>query len=344
MPTGIIQIGLGPIGLDIARRILEHPDLRLVGAVDPAPGKAWHPLSELYTDTIVPANARDIIVAPSLGKVLSGITDKPATAIHTTGSFLSDVTPQILEIAGNGLNVISTTEELSYPWRHHPREAQQIDECARNNNVSVLGTGVNPGYIMDLFPVFLSAISRSVESVYVKRVVDAELRRGPLRNKIGTGITVEEFNRRKASGRFGHIGLVESVAMIGSIFNWELTSICNELSPKVSETMYTGPHVAVPAGNILGIVQTAIGYDTHKNERIRLELEMYVGAQNTEDTVRLTGIPDLNLTVANGIPGDIATVSTTINYIPLIQTAPAGLITPEKLPLPRWFNRTDRLK
>ncbi len=340
MLTKIIQVGLGPIGLEMARRLLEHPSVQIVGAVDPAPGKAWRPLSELYTVGLVPVGAHNIIVAPSLEKALSKTNEKPVTAVHTTGSFLHEVTSKILELIENKMNVISTTEELSYPWRHHPKEAHRIDECAKKNNVTVLGTGVNPGFVMDLFPIFLSGVVASVESVHVKRVVDAEKRRGPLKKKIGAGLTVDEFNKRKVSGYFGHIGLVESVAMIGATFNCEMTSICNELKPKVAETMYNGPDLRVIPGMVLGIDQRAIGYDENENERIRLELEMYVGAQQPHDTVRLFGNPEMCVTVQNGTPGDIATVSAAVNYIPLLQDAPAGLKTPVELPVPRWFNST----
>ncbi len=337
MIINIIQIGLGPIGLGTVKQLLNHPRVQIVGAVDPAPDKAGRRLAELFPQNSAPDSAGEIMVAPSLEKALSLCSDKPVTAVHTTGSFLESVTSQILELAENKLNVVSTTEELAYPWWHHPKEAKQMDDFAKKNNVTVLGTGVNPGFVMDLFPIVISGISASVDSVYVERIVDAGKRRGPLKKKVGAGITVDEFNKRKATGQFGHIGLVESVAMIGAAYGWNLKEISDDLKPKVAEEPYDSPDVKVAPGDVLGIDQTATGYSEDGTEHIRLHLEMYVGARQPHDTVRLTGIPDMHVTVENGTPGDIATVSAAVNYVPLVTDAPAGLKTPIELPPPRWF-------
>ncbi len=341
MNIRIIQIGLGPIGLGAVRRMFEHPGVKVVGAVDPAPDKAGRTLSELFDNESVPGWTKEIIVSPTLDKALSAAEEKPMIVVHTTGSFLSNVSSQIIELVENKLNVISTTEELSYPWWHHPAEATEIDECARKNNVTVLGTGVNPGFVMDLFPIFISGVSASVDSVFVERIVDAGKRRGPLKKKVGAGITVDDFEKRKATGKFGHIGLVESVAMIGAAYKWKLKKITDDLKPKVADSLYESTDVTVVPGNVLGIDQTAIGYDTEGRERISLHLEMYVGAREPRDTVRLSGIPGMDVTVNDGTPGDIATVSAAINYIPLVIGARAGLKTAIELPPPRWFGFND---
>jgi 2,4-diaminopentanoate dehydrogenase len=333
----IIQIGLGPIGLGTVKQLLNHPKVHVVGAVDPAQDKAGRPLAELFPDGSAPKYATEIVVAPSLEKALSLCSEKPVTAVHTTGSFLNSVTSQIVELAENTLNVVSTTEELAYPWWHHPAEAKQIDEIAKKNNVTIFGTGVNPGFVMDLLPVVFSGVSASVDSVYVERIVDAGKRRDPLKKKVGAGITVDEFNKRKATGQFGHIGLAESVAMIGAAYGWTLKEISDDLKPKVADDHYDSPDVKVAPGDVLGIDQTAIGYSEDGKERIRLHLEMYVGARQPHDTVRLAGTPDMHVIVENGTPGDIATVSAAVNYVPLVTEAPAGLKTPLELPPPRWF-------
>ena len=342
MIINVIQIGLGPIGLGTVKRLLEHPNVKVVGAVDPASDKAGRALAELFPNDSAPQGAAGITVSPSLEKALSGLQDKPVTAVHTTGSFLENITSQIIELVENKLNVVSTTEELAYPWWHHPVESKKIDEYAKKNNVTVLGTGVNPGFVMDLLPIVASGVSASVDSVYVERIVDAGKRRGPLKKKVGAGITVDEFNKRKATGQFGHIGLVESVAMIGAAYSWKLKEIKDDLKPKVAEEPYDSPDVKVKPGDVLGIDQTSTGYDEDGKERIRLHLEMYVGARDPHDSVRLSGVPDMDVSVKNGTPGDIATVSAAVNYIPLVTNAPAGLKTPIELPPPRWFGITKK--
>jgi 2,4-diaminopentanoate dehydrogenase len=345
MSIRAIQIGLGPIGLGTVERLLERSDVEVVAAVDPAPDKVQRILAELLNPQsalkeIVLEKAKNITVSASLDEALTDIAGHPHVAIHTTGSFLEDVTSQILEIVGNRINLVSTTEELAYPWWHHPDEARVLDEAAKKERVTVLGTGVNPGFVMDLLPVCLSGISAHIETVEVERVVDAGKRRGPLKKKVGAGITPEEFDNRKTTGRFGHIGLAESVALIAAAFNWNIKDITDELNPKIAEEAYSSADINVAPGNVLGIDQVATGIDDNGNQLIRLHLQMYVGARFPHDTVRLKGYPDLEVTVNGGTPGDIATVSAAVNNIPLVIGAEPGLKTPIDIPVIRWFGKT----
>lgn len=345
MAIPVIQVGLGPIGQSIVRRLLGRADMAVVAAVDPAPDKAGRHLGEVLG--LAPGSdrvARDVIVHRSLSNALAKAGARPQVAVHTTSSFLAQVTPQLGELAETGLNVVSTAEELSYPWWHHPAEAEKIDAAARRAGITVLGTGVNPGFVMDLLPVCLSGVTVSVEAVQVERVVDAGLRRGPLKRKIGAGITVEEFEQRKATGAFGHIGLVESVAMIAAAFGWELDAIESELRPKIAEVAYTSADLTVPPGRVLGIDQVAVGRERSGRERIRLHLEMYAGAPAAHDTIRLSGEPPLTLTIPGGTPGDIATAGVVINAISAVLAAPPGLTTMLDLPVPRWRGGVDRVQ
>lgn len=337
--TPIIQLGLGPIGQGIVRRLLARSDYSVVAAVDPAPDKAGRSLAEVVG--LSPADpgaghAATVRVFPTLAEALSSLSEKPVLAVHTTSSFLSQVTPQLVEAAGHGLNVVSTCEELSYPWHHHPDEARTIDDAARRAGVTILGTGVNPGFVMDLLPVCLSGVAASVTRVDVERVVDAGTRRGPLKRKVGAGLTLQEFQERVATGRFGHIGLVESVAMVAAAFGWRLEQITSDLKPKIAQEPYQSPDLAVPPGHVLGIDQVAVGLDQQGEERIRLHLQMYAGAPNPHDTVRIQGEPNLELTVLRGTPGDVATMAAVINAIPIVLEASPGLKTVIDLPVARW--------
>lgn len=337
--TPIIQLGLGPIGQGIVRRILARGDYAVVAAVDPAPDKAGRPLAEVAG--LSPADpaahhAAKTRVSPNLGEALADASETPLLAVHTTSSFLSQVTPQLVEAAEHGLNVVSTCEELSYPWHHHPDQARTIDEAARRAGVTILGTGVNPGFVMDLLPVCLSGAAASVSRVDVERVVDAGSRRGPLKRKVGAGLTPQEFQARVATGTFGHIGLVESVAMVAAALGWTLTRITSDLRPKIAQEPYESPDLRVSPGNVLGIDQVAIGLDEQGEERIRLHLQMYVGAPDPNDTIRIQGEPDLELSIPRGTPGDVATMAAVINAIPSVLEASPGLKTVIDLPVARW--------
>ena len=337
----VIQVGLGPIGLGAVSRMAARPDIRVVAAVDPDPAKAGRTLGELLRESAGtagsdPGAAGNVRVQPTLAEALAGLAERPQVAVHTTSSFLSVVAGQLVQLAEAGLNVVSTTEELSYPWWHHPDEARAIDEAAKAHGVTVLGTGVNPGFVMDLLPVFLTGIAQEVERVEAVRVVDAGTRRGPLQRKIGAGITPAEFEERKATGRFGHVGLPESVAMIAAGLGWSLARIETSLRPVLAERPYASDVVRVEPGNVLGIDQVATGHDASGRERIRLHLQMYVGAPNPHDAVRLFGLPNLEFTVPAGVPGDGATVAAIVAALPRVLAAPAGLKTVLDLPVPRW--------
>lgn len=348
MALRVIQIGIGPIGLGVMARCLERNDIEVVSAVDPHPEKAGRTIRELIaggesrlSDQAL-RRAESIVVAPSLDEALGRLDELPDTALHTTSSFLDTAQGQLMELIARRLNVVSTCEELSYPWWHHPKEAATIDDAARQHGVRVIGTGVNPGFAMDLLPLVLTAVSASVDAVTVHRVVDAGKRRGPLQRKVGAGISPEEFATKKATGRFGHVGLAESVAFLAGGLGWDLASIETELQPKIATAPHVTAQVQIEAGQVLGIDQTAIGRDAEGRERIRLHLEMYVGAPNPRDVVTIHGTPPLTFSVDGGIPGDSATLSAVINTLPQLGSLAPGLRTMMDLPAPRWYGPADR--
>lgn len=341
MSLQVIQVGLGPIGLGVAARMAARPDIELVAAVDPDPQKVGRPLSEILKDNpgtkgIAPHEVGEIQVSPNLAAALATLERRPDVAVHTTSSFLSTVTSQLVELADAGLNVVSTSEELSYPWWHHPEEARQIDQAAVRAGVTIHGTGVNPGFVMDLLPVCLTGVTETVERVEVHRVVDAGTRRGPLQLKVGAGISPSEFEERKATGRFGHIGLVESVALIGAGLGWRLTRIETELAPKVAESETRTQTALIQPGRVLGINQVAVGFDAGGTERIHLHLEMYVGAPEPKDEIRVLGSPNLRFSAPTGVPGDNATVAAVVNALARVRGAAPGLKSVLDLPIPRW--------
>lgn len=348
MPTRVIQIGLGPIGLGAVARCLERDDIEVAAAVDPHPEKAGRTLRELLEQSgpAVPESALEragtVKVAPSLDEALESLDRPPQAALHTTSSFLDLVQDQLTELIRRRIDVVSTCEELSYPWWHHPKESAALDAAAKEAGVRVIGTGVNPGFAMDLLPLILTAVSASVDSVSVHRVVDAGKRRGPLQRKVGAGIAPEEFAVKKATGRFGHVGLAESVAFLAHGLGWELASIETDLQPKLAAESYTTAHGTIKAGQVLGIDQVAIGRDEDGVERIRLRLEMYVGAPEPRDVVAIHGTPPLTFTVDGGIPGDSATISALINTLPQLDALAPGLRTMMDLPAPRWNSPTRR--
>ncbi len=314
----VLAYGLGPIGAETLRLIAERPALRVVGAVDLDPAKVGRDAGEVAglgrpLGVIVDADAARALAAT-----------RPDVVVHCTGSFLADVTPQLRAIVAVGANVVSTCEELAYPWPRHTALADELDALAVERGVSVLGTGVNPGFVMDLLPLALSAVTARVESVTVTRVVDAAHRRGPLQRKIGAGITAEEFARRAEGGRMGHVGLAESLYMAAAGLGWALDAVEDTLEPALATQEIVTPHAHVLPGQVAGIHQVARGR-TAEGRTITLELAMYVGAPDPRDEVVIEGRPGARLLIPGGVFGDSATAAIVANAVPAVHGAPAGL-------------------
>ena len=317
-----VHVGLGPIGLGVADAVARLPQVESVAAVDPL--FAGRDLGELLAGP--PSGVR---VAADLDRALR---DVPVdVALHCTGSHLVQVEPQLSALIGHGVNVVSTCEELAWPWFHHAREARRLDDQARAAGVRLLGTGVNPGFVMDLLPVFMGAVALRVDAVRVERVVDASTRRLPLQVKIGAGLTEEAFRERVEQRQLGHVGLVESVAMIAAGLGWELDVIEQVIEPVIAEQPIRSEALSVEAGQVRGLHQVATG-SIGAERTISLDLVMILAAETPQDVIELTGLPTLRLRVEGGTHGDIATVAAVASAVPRIHRAPAGLVSVLDLP------------
>jgi len=327
----VVQFGVGPIGQSCLRTILsKQGHLNLVGVIDIDPAKVGKDVSELLgldepTGVIIQADADAVLSAT-----------KPDVVVHTTSSFLARMYDQLVLCARHGANVISSTEELSYPYDRHPEISKELDQVARENGVTILGTGVNPGYAMDALALMATGVCNEVRSLTIHREVDAGLRRKPLQMKVGAGITEAEFAEKKATGLFGHIGLVESVRMVADGLGWSIDRIDEHLDPVISKKRVETPYVVVEEGSVAGIHHHAYGYDGDEL-LLTLDLKMFVGAEDPRDAVKVDGDPPMDLVVRGGIFGDTATVATLINGIPQSFNAEPGLKTVKDVPLVRAF-------
>jgi hypothetical protein len=324
--TPVVHYGLGPIGRAVAELVAVRPWLRSVAAVDVDPLLQGRRLA-----TVTGVDAPDSpVVEDSLDEAhLAG----GGVALHCTGSSLARVSPQILELVNSGLNVISTTEELSFPWQANRELAETIDAAAREAGVTVLGTGINPGFAMDYLPMTLSAVSQRVTAVEVHRVQDAGTRRVPLQRKVGAGMEPDEFRREVEAGRLGHVGLRESVHALADTFGWTLTDVKESIEPLRADVDTPMAEGTIEPGQVTGIHQRAEAWagDTRV---VSLTLDMAVGIGPTRDHVHLFGSPDLKLEIPGGLPGDTATVAIVVNAIPRVVAAPPGLLVMSQMPPP----------
>jgi len=322
----VVQMGLGPIGLATAARARRDAGLELVGAVDSDPRLVGKDLGELLGE-----DPLGIEVAGDVEAALDAT--RPDLVLHATGSFLAEVADQLFPILGRGLSIVSTCEELAYPFYRHPDLARELDEAARRTGAVLLGSGVNPGFVMDKFAVTLMAACESVRAIRVERVVDAATRRGPFQKKIGAGMAREEFAEKNADGRMGHIGLAESAHMLADAMGVSPErGLERALHPVFAERAISTGHVDVAPGQVAGIHETVVIHAAD-TERVRMELDMFVGAPNPHDAVVIDGTPRLEVEIASGVAGDEGTVAVVISCAPLVKGLAPGLRTMLDVPL-----------
>ncbi len=319
-----IQYGIGTIGASILKLLGEKESIDIVGAIDCDPAKIGKDLAEIV-------GASDGPWGVKVSGDAKGVLDQSADVVmHTTSSSLPKVMDQLLACLDVGSCVVSTCEELSYPHRSHPELAAKLDKAAKESGVALVGTGINPGFVMDKLAITLAAVSQRVDHVKALRIVDAAKRRLPLQKKIGAGITVEEFRAKVKEGIIKHVGLPESVAMVADSLGLRIDEITETIEPKVATDRVQTEFLTVEPGEAAGVHQIARGTAEGK-ELIYMELQMYVGAKDPVDTIELQGHPNISLVIPGGSHGDIATASVAVNSIPAILEAQSGLRTSRDL-------------
>jgi len=331
----ILQYGLGPIGQEAARTVLDKDDaLTLVGAVDIDSDKVGRDVADVIGGDLGPTG---VSVSDDAEAALSSST--PDVVLHTTTSFLDGVADQLVRCARAGAHVVSSTEELSFPYERAPDLSERLDHVAREEEVVIVGTGVNPGYAMDTLPLMATGVCTAVQGVHVERVVDASERREPLQAKVGAGISTQAFEEKKAAGGFGHIGLRESLRMVAEGLGWTLDAVEEDLQPVHADAPVDTGFRQVAPGDVAGIHHAAAGR-IEGEARVTLDLKMYVGAEASYDAVEVEGDPPIDLRVQGGIFGDTATVGMLVNTAPIAASARPGLQTMADLPVPRAFATT----
>ncbi len=321
----VVLVGLGEIGQAIARAALARPDLQVVAAVDPDPAKVGRSLAE-----VIGAPAPDLLVAPDPGAAFASAPG--GVVLLATGSRFAEVRPDLERAVNAGLSVVSTCEELAYPFLQHEEEANALDRLAESHNVAVLGTGVNPGFVLDRLPALLGHVTGPVRHVRAVRVVDAGRRREALQRKIGAGLTEDAFHEAAERGEVGHVGLLESAALAALGLGLAVEEVDDEVAPLLAEEDWDGP-VPVRRGQVAGVSQVARVF-ADEREVVRLELTIAMGADDPRDEVELEADPPVRVVIPGGISGDAATAAAVVNAVPAV-TELRGLVTVLDLPAGR---------
>ncbi|MSR43612.1 MAG: dihydrodipicolinate reductase [Pedosphaera sp.] len=327
MKVRIAQFGLGSIGVECLRLVAEKPWAELVGGVDIDPKKIGRPLGAI-AGIALPETARVHGTFEELLRVA-----RPDVVLHTAVSRFPQAVAQLEPIVRAGVNVVSSCEELIFPQLKAAAAAKAFDELCRKHNARVLGTGVNPGFVMDTLAICLTGVCRAVEKIEITRVVNASLRRLPLQKKIGSGLAPDEFRALFREGKIGHVGLVESLALVAHSLGWQIGPITETCEPVIATRDIQTKFITVTKGLTCGIHHRAEASADAKP--ISLDLQMYLDAENPRDAVTITADPPVESVIHGGVHGDRATVAVLVNSVPrLLQTAP-GLRLMTDLPVPR---------
>ena len=330
----VIVWGLGSMGKGMVEMLLGKIGVGLVGGVIRGNkiGKNMFEFLELERNNhpeVVLGSYEDVIVEGAADIVLIG-----------TDSFTKDNFEKIKFCLEKKINVISTAEEMSYPQAQEPELAEEIDRLAKENGVTVLGTGINPGLIMDLLVLTLTGACIDVESIKAERVNNLSPFGPAVMSEQGVGITVEEFNKGvKEDTLAGHVGFPESIRMITDALGWKLSSDV-ELSkaPIVSNVYRKAPHAEVQPGDVAGCNMKGFGY---VDGELKIEMlhpqqvEPQLEGGETGDYIQIKGTPDVNMAITPEVPGGIGTIAMCVNMIPQVINARSGLKTMIDLPVPR---------
>lgn len=325
--------GTGAMGSGIISLILEKENLKLVGVVSKRKERVGLDVGEI------------------LGREKLGIkiTDDPIKVIekgvdvfiHATCSRVKDAYPEIVPIVKNRVNLITIAEEMSYPWRASKELADSMDSIAKEAGVSILGTGVNPGFVLDTLIIVLTGVMKKIDKIYAKRVNDLSPYGPSVMKTQGVGTTVEEFNEGVKRGDIvGHFGFPESISMICDALNWKLDKVIETREPIISNVYRKTQYIEVKPGMVAGCRHIARGI-VNGEEKIILEHPQQVLPQlegvETGDYIQIEGEPPINFVNKPEIKGGVATISVAVNMIPLVYDARPGLLTMKDLPIPRFL-------
>ncbi len=327
----VVLWGLGSMGSGIGKYLAEKEGIEIVGGIANRPTKAGKDLGEvLGLDRKL-----GVTVTNKPEEVITGDVD---VVLHATSSFLTEVFSQLQFILEKGIDVITIAEEMAYPAAEDQELTAKLDQIAKENGATVLGTGINPGFVLDLLIITLTGACARVEKIEAARVNDLSPFGPTVMKTQGVGTTVEEFQKGIKNGSIvGHIGFKESINMIADRLGWKLDKIEETREPIISNTHRETPHVKVEPGMVAGCRHVAYGIkDGEKIIVLEHPQQIHPGKEGTEtgDYIKIKGTPDINMAIKPEIPGGIGTMATAINMIPQVITARPGLVTMKDLPVP----------
>ncbi len=350
----VLLWGFGAMGSTMGRMCAGISGLQISGVCDMAPERVGKSVAEALRQrdaaeaegdktgvtgsSAYPAYLEDVLIGDDINRVIQ--QSGADIALLATDSFVEKALPKIEKLVKKGINVVSTAEEMAYPWISHPEGSAKMDRLARKHGVSILGSGINPGFVMDLLVVMLSGVCRSVTGVRAERVNSLSPYGPAVMEEQGVGLAPEEFAEKVRSGELaGHVGFIQSIGMVCDALGWKLDKpVEQSMKAIVSSVERKTPYIKIGPGSVAGCDMRAFGYVGGRRaleyihpQQIEPELE----GTHTGDYITLEGDPEIKLEVKPEMPGGIGTAALCVNMMPLVIKADSGLKTMLDLPVPR---------
>ncbi|MCK8059023.1 MULTISPECIES: 2,4-diaminopentanoate dehydrogenase [unclassified Fusibacter] len=327
--------GFGAMGSGMAEMLLKKTGVEITAVCDRHEGRVGKDIHEVLG--VERGDRAEVIINPNVEEVIKeGVCD---VVLCATDSFTKSAFPRLKYCLEQKLNVISTAEEMAYPQAQNPELAAELDRIAKENGVSILGTGINPGLIMDLLVVILTGAMTELDHVKAERINSLSPFGHTVMEEQGVGLPKDEFMRRVEDGTMaGHVGFEESITMIGDAVGWKVEGIKTQMAPITTDVDRKSPHGFAAAGDVCGVNMTGQGYvdgkvliDMYHPQQIEPE---QVGVF-TGDYITLQGKPEINMAIKPETEGGLGTIAMCVNMIPQIINANPGLKTMLDLPVPR---------
>lgn len=328
----VLQIGFGPLGIQIAKYIASKKTVSTLAVVDIDKNLIGKSLKSLDQEL-----SEDVFIYETVHDAINTTKVQPDVAIITTVSSLKKLVPQVEEVAKFGIPIISTCEELSYPWNLQPELSKQLDNICKKYGIACLGTGINPGFLMDYLPSVMSSICKDIEHISIERIQDASPRRIPFQQKIGAGLDLKAFRIKQDTGTLRHVGLQESVYLLANSIGLKLDKVTESLEPVIAETAVASEAIKVKKGDARGVEQIAYGY-IGETCMIKMHFKAAIGEKRSYDKITIKGTPSFSSEIDTGVNGDITTCAITINCINSILKAAPGLRTMSDISVPGYIH------
>ena len=333
MSIRVTVLGLGAMGGGIANLLLKKDGFQIVAAGEGLLTKHGKDLGEVLD--------MDRKIGVTVTSIKEAVKVPADIVLQATGSFTEELFPDIMMIIESGKNLLSIAEELAYPTAGAPDLAEKIDRAAKTNNITVLGTGINPGFVLDALIMTLTGVCTDVQAIKAKRINDLSPFGTTVMKTQGVGTTVEEFRAGIKQGTIvGHIGFKESASMIADGLGWKLDEIKETREPIVSSVERETPYVKVGKGMVAGCKHCCYGVRDGKTVLTMehpQQIHPHLEGIETGDYIQIEGTPSVNMAITPEIPGGIGTIALAVNMIPHVLNAPAGLVSMKDLPIPRFI-------